>query len=212
MASQKSWTRLSNSTTRPNTIESISPLLSSRSVFSSQTQFFVVVVIVPKTCKVYSCLLGFIPAIPDFTWFSNDFLSFGSKFVWCFKNLYFSVPGHFLLYHLVLFSSLHLLLIHSGTVSVFPIFQHLEWHPANCRSSVYLLGKTNLLIIYDSADFLLNIFSYKTELKFSACNSSLLVSLPLLFYDYYHEITECLYATFLRDSKHPLKMGLMTWK
>lgn len=66
---------------------------------------------------------------------------------------------------------------------------------------MYLLCKTNLLIIYDSADFLLNIFSYKTELKFSACNSSLLVSFPLLFYDYYHEITECLYATFLCDSK-----------
>ena len=115
--------------------------------------------------------------------------------------------GPWSLYHLVLFSSLCLLLIHSGTVSVFSIFQHLEWHLANCRSSVYLLGRTNLLIIYDSADFLLNIFSYKIELKFSACNSSLLVLLPLLFYDYYHEITECLYATFIHDSKTSTQDG-----
>lgn len=60
--------------------------------------------------------------------------------------------------------------------------------------------------------FFLILFSYKIELKFRACNSSLLVLLPLLFYDYYHEITECLYALLFMTVKHLLKMGLMTWK
>lgn len=127
------------------------------------------------------------------------------------RNLYFSVPGHFLSYHLVLFSSLHLLLIHSGTVSVFPIFQHLNGIRLTVGPQCIFLCKTNLLIIYDSADFLLNIFFIKLSSS-SVPVIFLLVSSPLFFRDYYHEINlNVLCHSFFVTVKYPLKMGLMTW-